>query len=257
MSKDIKADEKKQHFDDIYVESTPVPYKIRILDALEYISDNFNREMFDAHILPWATATTKATSSQLNFVDLCSCFGNTTMATINGMTYEQICENWKDEEACMTIQSPRRFDCNITGIDISNQALAYGKSAGLYDITIACNLNSRESETFAQTVQAMKDADIMLSTAALVYLDLQSIETIVSSFASKDAEGYVLVNFLNPFSLEKADQTKRILLKHLDFVGSRATRHRRLSPLEQKNYPGEEWSLLELWVLKRCSSDKL
>ena len=97
----------------------------------------------------------------------------------------------------------------------------------------------------------MKEADILLSTAALVYLDLESIESIVSSFASNDSEGYVLVNFLNPFSLEKADQTKRILLQHLDFVASRATRHRRLSSLEQRNYPGEEWSLLELWVLKR------
>ena len=97
----------------------------------------------------------------------------------------------------------------------------------------------------------MKEADILLSTAALVYLDLESIECIVSSFAGNQAPGYVLVNFLNPFSLEKADQTKRILLKHLDFVGSRASRHRRLSPLEQENYPGEEWSLLELWVLKR------
>merc|ERR1712183_1059832 len=97
----------------------------------------------------------------------------------------------------------------------------------------------------------MKDADILLSTADLVYLDLESIESIVSSFAGSQTPGFVLVNFLNPFSLEKADQTKRILLKHLDFVASRATRHRRLSSLEQENYPGEEWSLLELWVLKR------
>jgi hypothetical protein len=71
-------------------------------------------------------------------------------------------------------------------------------------------------------------------------------------FASKPkAEGYMLVNFLNPFSLEKADETKRVLLKHLDFVGSMATRHRKMSQLEQDNYPGEEWALLELWVLKR------
>lgn len=96
-----------------------------------------------------------------------------------------------------------------------------------------------------------------LSTiAALVYLDLETIEALISSFAkggSGKKEGYILVNFLNPFALEKADATKRILLNHLEFVGSRATRHRRMSELEQKNYPGEEWSLLELWVLKRRS----
>ncbi|EJK61622.1 hypothetical protein THAOC_17856, partial [Thalassiosira oceanica] len=98
----VKTDEKKQHFDDIYVESTPVPYKTRILDALSYVSDDFNREMFDAHILPRAHAITahgpdiseSATAAgfepgpgrKLNFVDLCSCFGNTTMATVYGMS---------------------------------------------------------------------------------------------------------------------------------------------------------------------------
>jgi hypothetical protein len=247
MSKEIKADEKKQHFDDIYVEETPVAYKIRILDALEYISDNFNREMFDAHILPWAQAQGK----QLKFLDLCSCFGNTTMATIYGMNYEQICENWSTEERCMTIQAERRLDTKITGVDISAPACAYGKKVGLYDETVVTNLNNRQSEDFRKAVESMKAADILLCTAGLVYLELETIEELIGAFGSNPGEGYILVNFLNPFDLDKADNTKRILLKHLEFVGSRATRHRRLSPLEQTNFPGEEWALLELWVLKR------
>ena len=265
----VKTDEKKQHFDDIYVEATPVPYKTRILDALSYVSDDFNRQMFDAHILPWAmaqtahgTAVSKSAAAagfspgkgkKLNFVDLCSCFGNTTMATVYGMNYDEIRENWKDETACQTIQARRRIPIHITGIDISQPALNYGKSAGLYDEAICTDLNQRDTPEFEQVQRAMGVADILLSTAALVYLDLQTIESIVSSFADGKGEGYVLVNFLNPFALEKADDTKRILLKHLDFVGSRATRHRRMSELEMNNYPGEEWSLLELWVLKRRS----
>jgi hypothetical protein len=245
---EIKADEKKQHFDDIYVAENPVPYKIRILDALEYISDNFNREMFDAHILP----NVLQNETPVKFVDLCACFGNTTMATIYGMTYEQICENWKDETSCRTIQASRRLkNCEITAVDISEPAMAYGSNVGLYDSNIVCNLNERSSEAFGKVVNAMKEATVFIATAALVYLDLESIEQLVGSFSSSSAEGYVLVNFLNPFALDKADDTKRILLKHLDFVASRATRHRRLSPLEQENYPDEEWSLLELWVLKR------
>jgi len=95
--------------------------------------------------------------------------------------------------------------------------LEYGKSAGLYDETVCCNLNERESGQFDQVVHAMSQADILLSTAALVYLDIETIEALVSSFAKGDGmnkEGYVLVNFLNPFALEKSDETKRILLKH-------------------------------------------
>jgi hypothetical protein len=246
---EIKTDEKKQHFDDIYVADTPVPYKVQILDALEYISDDFNREMFETHILPWA----KTQNRTLNFIDLCSCFGNTTMATVYGMSYQQICENWKDETACQKTQGARLFDCNITAIDISEPALNYGKSAGHYDEIMHCNLNERDTEAFAHVNTAMDKADILLSTAALIYLDVESIEKILASFASGDGKGYVLVNFLNPFALEKSDEAKRILLKHLDFVGSRATRHRRLSPFEQENYAGEQWALLELWVLKRRS----
>ena len=82
-------------------------------------------------------------------------------------------------------------------------------------------------------------------------MDLATIERIVEAFASKPTEGYLLVNFLNPFSLDKADETKRVLVKHLDFVGSMASRHRKMSALEQENYPGENWALLELWVLRR------
>ncbi len=266
----VKTDEKKQHFDDIYVESTPVPYKTRILDALDYVSDDFNRQMFDAHILPWAkSATAHGTrlsqsacaagftpgeGRKLNFVDLCSCFGNTTMATIYGMSYDAIRDNWSTEERCRTIDASRRVPVNVTGIDISLPALDYGASVGLYDEAICADLNDRNTADFARVEEVMGEADILLSTAALVYLDLDTIETVVDAFAngnSEKKEGYALVNFLNPFALEKADETKRILLKHLEFVGSRATRHRRMSELEQENYPGEEWSLLELWVLKR------
>lgn len=245
------TDKTKQHFDDIYVASNPVPYKREILDALSYVSDNFNREMFDAHILPWALK--KQQSSPVKFLDLCACFGNSTLATVYGMSYDEIRENWKDEESCYKIQGQRRFDSHIIAADISGPAMDFGKDVGLYDQTFVCNMNDRSTSDYAEVLQVAGEADIFLSTAALVYLDLETVEDLIKSFAQTDGEGYVLVNFLNPFGLEKADATKSILLKHLDFVGSRATRHRRMSELEQSNYPGEEWALLELWVLKRRS----
>lgn len=263
----VQTDEKKQHFDDIYFMDNPVPYKVRILDALEYISDDFNRQMFDTHILPWIQQRQQHEGQQqrqpIQFFDLCSCFGNTTMAVVHGMTYNEICTNWADDTSCQTINRPRRFDCTVTAVDISNPAITYGTNVGLYDTGIVCNLNHRTTDTFQQTLYAISQSNVCISTAALVYLDLDTIDALVSAFAlgkssssnnnddDDDDDGYMMVNFLNPFALDKADETKRTLLKYLDFVGSRATRHRRMSPLEQRNYPGEEWSLLELWVLKR------
>ena len=251
MSKpDVKTDEKKQHFDDIYVAEDPVPFKERILDALEYVSDNFNRQTFDRLILPWATERAKAKGA-LNFVDLAGCFGNTTMATLNGMDYDAIRENWRDHETARTVQQPRRFDARVTGVDISGNALAYGKSAGIYDETIEADLNKPEPAARDQLDRTLQQADILISTAALIYLDPPAIEKILDAFARADDEGYLLVNFLNPFALEKADATKRMLLERFEFVGSMASRHRRLSQLEQENYPGEQWALLEIWVLRR------
>ena len=246
----VKTDEKKQHFDDIYVAENPVPFKERIMDDLKYVSDNFNRLTFDRLILPWAQQKT-ASGTPLNFVDLAGCFGNTTMATLNGMDYDAIRENWKDADVASEVAEPRRFPARVTGIDISANALAYGKSAGIYDNTIQADLNTPDADTKAQLDDTLKDADILISTAALVYLEPDAVENIMDAFAANNSEGYLLVNFLNPFALEAADATKRTLLERFEFVGSMASRHRMMSELERSNYPGEEWVMLEIWVLKR------
>ncbi len=247
---EIRTDEKKQHFDDIYVEKDPVAFKERIVDALDYISDDFNRQMFDRLILPWCEKEA-AKGRTLNFVDLCCCFGNTTLATAHGMNVGEIRENWKDAESCRRAAQPRRLPLRTTGIDISGNALAYGKRAGIFDEVIEADLNNPTAEARASVDRAMGGADLVISTASLVYLELPAIKAVIEPFARAKGEGYLLVNFLNPFALEKADATKRLLLEHFDFVGSMASRHRRMSALEQENYPGEEWALLELWVLRR------
>lgn len=245
----VKTDEKKQHFDDIYVADTPVPFKERILDDLQYVSDNFNRQPFDSLILPWAQE--KAAAGPLNFVDLAGCFGNTTMACLHGMNYQDIRANWKDAESAQTVNKPRRFDANVTGIDISPNALAYGKNAGIYDETIEADLNNPGADKQAQVKQAITNADIMISTAALVYLDAPAVERVLDAFAEGEGEGYLLANFLNPFAIEAANSAKRALLERFEFMGSMASRHRLMSELERENYPGEEWVMLEIWVVKR------
>ena len=248
----VQTDQKKQHFDDIYVEATPVPYKERILDTLEYVSDNFNRQTFDRLILEWAQ-NKAANSGPVNFVDLGGCFGNTTMAVINGLSYDEIRENWSSADSCTTINKPRRFEASVYGIDQSGPALAYGQQAGIYDKTIQADLNDPSPEVATQLEEALGQADIVISCAVLVYLTPETIRKLVGHFAQgkPGEQGYMLVNFLNPFAQEKSDETKRILLEQLDFVGSIASRHRRMSPLERENYPGEDWVLLEVWVLKR------
>jgi hypothetical protein len=130
--------------------------------------------------------------------------------------------------------------------------MAYGKSAGLYDESIVVDMNSMLGDIQQKVLTALKNADILISAAAFVYLDPPAVEKMIGAFASNTTKpGYVLVNFINLFAAAKADAIKRLLLTHLDFVGSMAARHRLLTEDERKSYPDEEWALLEIWVLKR------
>jgi hypothetical protein len=246
----IQTEEKKQHFDDIYVAETPVPFKERIIDALDYVSDDFNRRAFDRLVFPWCERKAKV-DEPLRYVDLCCCFGNTTMAVLHGMDVEEIRANWADERSAEAIARPRRFPCHATGIDISANAVDYGTRTGLFDEGITADLNAPPPELREAVHAALRNADVLVSTASLVYLQPEAIAALLDAFAAVGREGYLMVNFLNPFALEKADATKRLLLERFDFVGSEATRHRRLSALERENYPGEDWALLEIWTLKR------
>jgi len=230
-----------------------VAYKTHILDGRTYICDNFTRGEFDRLIHPELEKLQSKRAGEdgkVRVVDLGSCFGNTTLAIVNGMTTDKIKENWADTSVCETVNAPRRFPAHVTAIDISGSALAYCQRSGVADETITANLNSDDG--LQSVKEAMKVSDILISTAALVYLNVESVDLLLQHFAEGEGEAYAIVNFLNPFELEKTDQMKRLLLKHLDFVGSTASRHRTMSELERKNYPDYgDWALLEIWTLKR------
>merc|ERR1740130_186874 len=122
--------------------------------------------------------------------------------------------------------------------------------AGLFDNTLCSDLNTADG--LKTCGPAMRDADLLISTAALVYLSTDSVRYLVKEFAAGKGEGYAIVNFLNPFEPEKTDAMKRILCEHLEMVGSRAARHRKMSTKELANYPDYgDWALLEIWVLRR------
>ena len=104
----VQQDPQKTHFDDVYVQTSPVKYKERFFDDTEYICDTFNCQVFDRLILEWAQNKAES-SGPIRYVDMGSCFGNTSLAILHGMSFEEIRENWTSEESCTTISKPRRF----------------------------------------------------------------------------------------------------------------------------------------------------
>ena len=133
-----------------------------------------NKAMIAHHGLALAELA-EAKGTPLNFVDLAGCFGNTTMATLNGMDYEAIRDNWKDAASARTVAQPRRLNAHVTGIDISHSALAYGQSAGIYDEVIQADLNQPDADTRARIEASLRAANIMFSTAALAIMSALAI----------------------------------------------------------------------------------
>lgn len=243
-------EKKKENFNYVYVSDTPVAFKEILLEPWDYVSDDFSKREFDRIILPWVWDLVDK-GKVVNFVDVCPCFGNTTMATLYGMSSKQIRENWKDSTTCQTIDGVRRFPAHTTGIDYSVSALAYGNACGLYDDVVAVDLNNLSKDKEMEIHEVLSRADVMVACAALVYLDLEAMEKVLRAFCDSENDGYVLVNFLNIFTVEKADASKRLILKYLDFVGSAVARHRKTTPMERVANPDEEWILVEYWILKR------
>jgi len=160
---------KKQHFDDIYVERTPVAFKTRIMDSLDYVCDNYTKSEFERQGLIEFCA---GVQGGCKFLDLCCCFGNTTMALVHGMSVAEIKANWADDEACKKVAKPRLFPATVTGVDLSASAVAYGQSAGLYDTGIQCDLNKWSAAQQQAMGALMAEQDVLCATAALVYLEL-------------------------------------------------------------------------------------
>ena len=129
---------KKQDFDAIYRQPNPLAFRKDIMESLSYVCDDFTRQEFDRLLLPLIPQL----KQPCNVVDLLCCFGNTTMAIVNGMSVEEIHQNWSDEASCKTVARPRRFPCNITGVDISQSALDYTTSSGINDASICADMNT-------------------------------------------------------------------------------------------------------------------
>merc|ERR1719375_238075 len=112
------------------------------------------------------------------------------MACVNGMTTAEICAKWSDEVVCESTMPARRFPSHVTAMDISEQALAYGKRTGIFDASVCADLNSRAGLDEAKP--PMRNAQLLISTAALVYLEAEVVGEIMKAFAEGEGEGYAI-----------------------------------------------------------------
>jgi hypothetical protein len=61
----------------------------------------------------------------------------------------------------------------------------------------------------------------------------------------------MLVNFMSHFDQVNVNSIKRKILAELNFVGSIASHHRKMSEGEKRRFEGEDWVMNETWVLAR------
>ena len=105
------------------------------------------------------------------------------------------------------------------------------------------NNQTKATPTNPRISRMLSDTPVLDKAGANVQLTITSLWLKLSDLDSGNA---IFVHEMPNISFASGGDAEK-----LDFVASRATRHRRMSQLEQDNYPGEQWSLLELWVLQK------
>ena len=143
----------------------------------------------------------------------------------------------------------------MCGFDISENALNFGKEAGIFDETLCVDVNDLSNNEKLILREKCKNANVWI-VSSLVYVKNEIFEQLIDSFTSGKEPGVLLVGFYFPFDgTERTNLWKKKLLSELDFFSSVPCFTRELNE-EEKEKVGAEfgcWShgFFELWILTR------
>ena len=169
--------------------------------------------------------------------------------------FQDFTKMWGSEETCFTLSKPRQFPVHTWGCDLSANACAYGKKAGIFDEVQVANMNELSPSEKNELKQRCKNANLFLINS-LVYLNDGVLEELLEWFSQGSEPGFLIVGFIFPYDgVERSQSWKALLLQKFNFFNSIATANRYLDEEERKSYGPEfgtwEKSYYEIWFLKR------
>jgi len=168
--------------------------------------------------------------SPVKVADIGCCYGNTSLMFTCGFTWAETVQTWQGRK--MLPVSRKRF--HVTGIDLSENAMQYGLTAGIFDSVICTDLNNLTSAPTGKALEILREADVLLMIMSSCYFDIGTIQWLFREFLSQDRAGkLILYDVLETF--ETRDLSPDILLQgvHPELILTRNAKHRNLTAEEE------------------------
>lgn len=244
------SQEHKQNWSAAYESPFPVTYRNELMGQCQiHYKDGILNEIFNLEAYDKLQQASR--KGPLYCIDLLSAYGDSFLATIYGMSPEEIFTAWGDEESSLNLPKQRRFRCKTLGVDISDPALDYGRRAGIFDETLRLDIN-KMSVLDKQQLSTALSAAHFLHLGAPGYVNLDQFYFIVDAFAEGNDFGVLIVAF-NYVFMKHHKEFKQYIVKKLDFINCVGGIQRFLFPAE-KEYYNVSCAYSTTWVMERRNS---
>lgn len=233
----------KENFGSIYVENSPQSY-IERLNPVDYghYHDRYT-ELVTAELAKFAPK-----GRQMVAVELGSSYGNTTLTYKCGYKWEAACKAWLDEKQPLH----KAFDIYVNAVDLSNEALNYGKKRGIFDETFQHDF----SQPFTPEISAkLIEADFVTSIMTTFYIPTERwMQGMYTFLADRSKPKMLVYNVMQAF--DQRNLTPELLFAGIPnwTVKSSFNKHRNLTQIEQDSHHGckEAWTTTYLVTFHAC-----
>lgn len=233
----------KENFGSIYVENSPQSY-IERLNPVDYghYHDRY-QEMVTTALKEFAPK-----DRPMIAVELGSSYGNTTLAYKCGYKWKAACEAWLDESKPLD----NAFDVSVNAVDLSPEALGYGKRRGIFDETFQHDF----AKPYPPEIMAkLEAADFVTSIMTTFYIPTERwMEGCFKFLADRSKPKMLVYNVMLVFD-------QRNLSPELLFAGipnwtakSSFNKHRNMTKIEQESNHGctEAWTTTYIVTFHPC-----
>lgn len=183
----------KADFSSIYVQSDPRAY-FRTLCALGYVIPHLASSVFDQLI----EARERAKGGPITVLDLGCSYGVNAALMKYAINYDHLTERYDTlayqqlvAEDVLALDRnyfsswPRKRNIRVIGLDVSQEAIAYGLHCGILDAGIVANLETGElSEADARL---LADVDLIVSTGCVGYVTNKTFDKLAVCTANGEA----------------------------------------------------------------------
>ncbi|MGD1904344.1 MAG: hypothetical protein ACFB9N_19145 [Geitlerinemataceae cyanobacterium] len=239
--------ELKQDWSKAYQSEFPTVYRNELMQKCQiHAKDGLLNEIFDREAYPKLSQIAQV--KPIYCVDVLSAYGNSFLATVHGMSPEEIYDAWSNEQNSLTAVKSRRFDCDTLAIDISRPALEYGKKAGIFDSFISADINNLSGAEEEQVSESLKAAHFV-HLGSPGYITIERFNSIVETFSKGSEYGVLIVTF-NYLFMKHHKEFKKSILEKLNFVNCVGGMQRDLVSTEIEHYKVAR-AYTTTWVMER------